>query len=529
MSKFIDARTVVNLINSGDWVLFGGSGGGHGVPESIIESLANRFSDTDEPRDLTLVSVVSLGDWDEQGFNQLTLPGLAERVISSGFINSPKFADLTAAEEIEAYLFPQGVLSQLCRDMAAGRPGLLTKTGLHTYADPRLEGGKQNQRSKEDFVKLVTIDGEEFLLYRSLPVDVGVIRGTTADEKGNITTEEEPYAGEILSIATAVRRRGGIVIAQVKRLAQADTLPGKLVKVPGALVDYVVEMPDQPQTYTTYFNPAYAGIIRQPSSSIPDLPLDIRKVIARRGAMELAPGDLVNLGYGIANGISTVAVEEGFVDEVTLTIEQGIFGGITAGGMDAGAGVNFDAIIEQSSQFDFYDGGGLDIAFLSFAQVDSQGNVNVSSFGKGPLGPGGFVNISQGTKRVIFVGTLTTGGLEIVPNGQIGVTLTKEGRIRKWVPQVKQITFSGQYALELGQEIYYFTDRGVFQLLEEGITLIEIANGIDLESDVLDQIEFPVCVSPELKKMDPRLFQSESMGILEEFRNRVRNEEEKLK
>ena len=524
MPEFIDAKTGAELITNGDWVLFGGSGGGHGVAEAIIEALASRFEKTSEPRDLTLISVVSIGDWLERGFNRLALPGLVQRVISAGFNNCPRIAALAAANEIEAYLFPQGVLSQLCRDMSAGRPGLVTTTGLHTFVDPRQQGGKQSKRTKDDLVTIVTLQDKDYLFYKSLPVTVGVIRGTTADERGNITTEEEPYAGEIFSIATAVRRRGGVVIAQVKRIASAGTLSGKLVKVPGALVDYVIETPDQAQTYETYFDPAYAGIIRYPDGPISEFPLDIRKVIARRAAMELAPADLVNLGFGIANGISLVAAEEGFVYELTLTIEQGIIGGITAGGKDAGAGVNFDAIIDQPYQFDFYDGGGLDIAFLSFAQVDASGNVNVSDYGSGPLGPGGFINISQGAKRIVFVGTLTTGGLEIEPDNKRGVILKQEGNIRKWVPQVNQITFNGQYALEQGQDVRYFTDRGVFRLLPEGITLVEIAPGVDLQNDVLDQIGFSVQVSPDLEQKDCRIFRNQPMGILEEFRNRTRNQ-----
>ena len=524
MTKLIDAATAAGLIRRGSWVLFGGSGGGHGVPEAVILALADRFKTSGEPQDLTLVSIVSLGDWETAGFNRLALPGLAKRVISAGFNNCPKFAEMATAEAIEAYLFPQGVLSQLCRDMAAGRPGLLTQVGLHTYVDPRHEGGKQNARTEEDLVQLVKLDdGQEFLLYRALPVDVAIIRGTTADENGNITTEEEPYAGEIFSIAAAARRRNGIVIAQVKRVAVANTLPGKAVKVPGALVDYVVEVPHQTQTYQTHFNPAYAGLIRQPARSIASLPFDIRKVMARRAAMELAPGDLVNLGFGVSNGIAPVAVEEGFVDDLTLTVEQGVFGGVTAGGKDAGAGINFDAMIDQPYQFDFYDGGGLDIAFLSFAQVDAQGNVNVSRYGRGPMGPGGFINISQGTKRVIFSGTLTTGGLDIGPDGQGGVSLRREGRLRKWVPQVEQITFSGAYALKRGQQIRYVTDRAVFDLTPTGIVLIEIAAGIDLQGDVLAQIEFPVQISPKLKEMDPRLFQAGPMKILAEFRGRTRS------
>ncbi|MCP5150099.1 MAG: 3-oxoacid CoA-transferase [Chromatiales bacterium] len=522
MVAIVEAARAVEAIGNGDTVLFGGSGGGHGVAEAVIEALADRFRETGEPRDLTLMSVVSLGDWESAGFGRLALPGLARRVISAGLNNCPAFARMAADEAIEAYLLPQGVLSQVTRDMAAGRPGLLTTVGLHTFVDPRLEGGRQNARSTDSLVELVTVGDEEYLLYRALPIDVAVIRGTTVDEEGNLSAEEEAYSGELLSIAAAARRRGGVVIAQAKRLAKAGTLHGKAVKVPGALVDYVVEAPSQRQTYQTDFDPAYAGIIRRPTTAMRPLPFDIRKVIARRAAMELAPGDLVNLGFGVSNGISLVAVEEGFMDDITLTVEQGIFGGVTAGGKDAGAGVNFHAMLDQSDNFDFYDGGGLDIAFLSFAQVDAEGNVNVSRYGGLPMGSGGFINISQGTRRVVFSGTLTTGGLEVAPNGRDGVAIAREGRVRKWMTKVDQVTFSGRYARERGQQVTFVTDRAVLELRPEGITLVEIADGVDLQRDVLDQIEFEVRVAPTLRAMDPRLFRDAPMGLLAEFRQRAR-------
>lgn len=352
MNKLITAAEAAGLINSNAAVLVGGSGGGHGVPETVLEALSNRYIRENQPKDLTLISIVSIGNWESKGFSKLAIPGLIKCVISAGLNNSPQMAEMAKANEIEAYLFPQGVLSQLCRDTAGGRPGLLTQVGLRTFADPRLEGGKQSECSTQELVRLVQIDGEDYLLYKSLPVDVAIIRGTTADESGNITADEEPYAGELFSIASAARRRGGIVIAQVKNLAADKSLPSRDVKVPGALVNYIVVDSEQSQTYQTHYNPAYAGKIRMPINKVAVLPLDIRKVIARRAAYELFPGDLVNLGFGVSTGISLIAAEEGIADKLTLTAEQGIFRGITAGEKDLGAGVNFDAMIDQSYQFD---------------------------------------------------------------------------------------------------------------------------------------------------------------------------------
>ncbi|MCF3935213.1 3-oxoacid CoA-transferase [Acuticoccus sp. M5D2P5] len=521
MVKFIDAAEAANLVATGDTVLFGGSGGGHAVPEAIIEALAARYKSTGDPKGLTLVSVVSLGDWQETGFNILAEPGLAKRVISGGFNNCPRFAALAFADEIEAYTLPQGVLSMLCRDMAAGRPGLLTRTGLHTFMDPRQSGGRQSPSAKEDLIDLITINGEEFLLYKSFPVNVSIIRGTTADENGNISMEEEAFYGENFSMAAAAHLHGGITIAQVKQVATAGNLHGRHVKVPGAVVDYVVVEPEQRQTYLTGYSAAYAGEIRVPDKSIKPIPFDVRKVIARRGAMELFPGAVVNLGFGVSNGISAVAAEEGFYRELTLTVEQGIIGGVPAVGKDAGAGVNYDMMADQPLQFDFYDGGGLDLAFLSFAEVDANGNVNVSRYAKSINGPGGFINIAQGAKKVIFSGTLTAGGLDIVP-GDGSLTIRKDGAVQKWLPNVGQITFNGRFGLEQGQEILYITDRAVFRMTPGGLEVQEIAPGIDLQKDVLDRIGFDVIVSDNLKTMDEAIFREEPMNLATHFRARSR-------
>ncbi len=523
MAEVITAAAAAELIGDGMSLLFGGSGGGHAVPEAVIVALAERYRQTKAPRGLTLASVVSLGDWDSTGFGHLAQEGLAKRVISAGFNNCPKIAALALAGEIEAYTLPQGVLSQLCRDMAGGRPGLVTPIGLGTFVDPRQAGGCQSPEGGAPLVSLMSVDGEDYLFYRCWPIDVAIVRGTTADEAGNVTMEEEAYFGEIMSMACAARRNGGRVIVQVKRLAAGGTLPGKEVKLPGALVDYIVVDPEQPQTYQTRFDPGYAGRLRKPAQAFERLPFDIRKVIARRAAMELAPGDLVNLGFGVSNGIAPVAAEEGFHRDLTLTVEQGIIGGVPAGGKDAGAGTNYEAMVDQPYQFDFYDGGGLDIAFLSFAQVDTQGNVNVSRYGSAVTGPGGFINISQGAPRVVFSGTLTAGGLKVLPDGEGGIRIEREGKVDKWLRRVEQITFSGPVARDRGQEVLYITDRAVFRLEEDGPLLIEIAKGADIDRDIRAHVGFTLQVSPDLKEMDQRLFREEAMGLAEQFRARQRH------
>lgn len=514
----ISARQAASLISSGDCVYFGGSSAGHAVPEAIIDALRDVYSERGAPEDLMVVGTVPIGDWlaTGLGFNKLSAPGLVRRVVASGLSNCPALGQLALANKIEAYTIPQGVLAQLARENAAGRPGVITKVGLYTFADPRIGGCRQSERSKEDMVALVDIQGEEHLLYKTFPIQVAILRGSIADEKGNISLEDEAYVGESMSIAAAARRSGGIVIVQVKRVAASNTLNQREVRIPGVLVDYLVVDPDQRQTYATEYSPAYAGKMRVPDGAIEALPLDVRKIIARRAALELTPGATVNIGYGISNGISVVAAEEGIYRSVTLTAEQGVIGGIPAPGMDAGAGTNYDMIAPQPDQFDFYDGGGLDIAFLSSAEVDRHGNVNVSRFGTKIIGPGGFINISQGARKVVFSGTLTAEGLSAKPDGG-SLVIANEGTVKKWVKDVNQITFSGNYAKERQQEVVFITERAVFELTPNGLMLTEVAPGISVEKDVLPNIEFDVIVSPDLKLMDARIFKNEPMNLAERF------------
>jgi propionate CoA-transferase len=511
--RVVTADEAAKLVASGDTLLIGGSGAGHSVPDTLIAAIAKRFLADGEPRNLTTVHPVGLGDRASRGIGHLAHPGLLKRVVCGTLVDSPPVERMAAANEIEAYTLPQGCLSQLTREMAAGRPGLVTHVGLNTFIDPRYGGGKQSKRATEDLVELAVIDGKEYLRFKPFHVDIALIRGTTADEDGNITMEHEAVFGEMLSMAQAARRAGGIVIAQVKRMALRGTLPPKQVKIPGMLVDLIVVDPAQTQTYFTVHDPAYAGEMKVPLTSIAALPFSMRKVVARRAALELFSGAICNLGSGISTGIASIAAEEHALDAVVLTNEQGLIGGAPATGNEPGAGRNYQAMVDQPYQFDFYDGGGLDLAFLSFAEVDEGCNVNVSRFGDRIVGPGGFINISQNAKTMIFSGTFTAGGLDIAwPDGV--TEIRKEGAEKKFVRAVEQVTYSGALAAQNGQRALYVTERAVFRRNEAGrLELIEIAPGIDLERDIFAQMKFTPDVSPALKQMDVRIFRPEPMGL----------------
>jgi propionate CoA-transferase len=510
--KVVTADEAARHVRSGDTLLIGGSGGGHAVPEALIAAIERRFLAEGEPRALTSLHPVGLGDRGDRGVSRFAHPGMLKRIVCGTLVDSPRIEELALADKVEAYTLPQGALSQLTREMAAGRPGLVTHTGLHTFVDPRHGGGRQSASAREDLVELLEIDGREWLRYKPFHVDVALLRGTTADEDGNVTMEHEAIFGEMLSMAQAARRAGALVVVQVKRLAVRGALPAKQVKIPGMLVDLVVVDPEQTQTYYTAYSPTYAGELRVPLSAIEPLAFDARKVIARRAALELFPRAVCNLGSGISTGIARVAAEERVLEQVVLTNEQGMIGGAPAGDREAGASRNYWAMIDQPYQFDFYDGGGLDLAFLSFAQVDRHCNVNVSRFGGRIIGPGGFINISQNARTVVFSGTFTAGGVELgFPEGRLRIE--QEGRSRKFVAEVEQVTYSGRYAIERGQRVLYVTERAVFRATADGLELVEIAPGIDLERDVVGQMEFRPRVSPDLGIMDARLFVPAPMGL----------------
>ncbi len=521
--KVISAEEAARLIKSGDSVMVSGSGGGHCIPEAILVEVEKRFLAENMPRDLCLIHVVGLGDRDTKGVARFCHEGMLKRSITSALIDSPVMIGMARDDKIESYTLPQGVLSQITRDMAGGRPGLITKVGLHTFVDPRQLGARQSPSSKEDLVELMTIDGEEWLRYKPFPIDIALLRGTTADEDGNVTMEQEALFGEMLSTAQACRRNGGLVIVQVKRLATRGSLPPKQVKIPGILVDYIVVDPEQRQTYATDYNPAYAGELRVPLAHMKKLPFSERKIIARRAAMEILPGAICNLGAGISTGIAAVASEEELLDDIILTNEQGFIGGAPLTGVDSGTAQNYDALVDAPYQFDFYDGGGLDIAFLSFAEVDPSGNVNISRFGDKIVGIGGFINISQNARKVVFSGTFTAGGLETrFEDGKFRIA--QEGRHRKFIGAIEQICYNAAFAFEQGRTALFVTERAVFRASADGLELIEIAPGIEIERDILPHMGFRPSIAPRVKQMDSRLFTPDLMGLREDIRRGASDE-----
>ena len=461
---------------------------------------------------MSKVSIITAGE-------AAALVGDSMTVTTSGFVASDmpeaQLGRMVLENKIEGYNLPQGTLSQLFRDIAAHRVGTITHVGLNTFADPRIEGGKLNSITTEDLVEVVSILGEEKLLYKSFPIDIAFIRGTYSDENGNITMEHEVASLESTSIAQAVRNSGGKVIVQVEKVVKNGCLDPKLVKIPGIYVDAVVvceDMKDHEQCVGCEYDGSMTGDFSVPLSSLTYPKLSAKKIIGRRAAMELKSDSVVNLGIGVPEYISMVAGEEGIGDYMTLTVEAGPVGGVPQGGPKFGGSVNPEAILDQPYQFDFYDGGGVDYAFLGLAQADSRGNINVSKFGPRIAGCGGFINITQNAKRVFFCGTFTAGGLSVsFDNGELQIV--SEGREQKFIKQVEQITFSGEYANKTGQPVLYITERAVFELRKDGVYLIEVAPGIDIQSQIIDQMGFVPKMDGQPKLMDSRIFREELMGL----------------
>jgi propionate CoA-transferase len=505
MAKVISAARAAELIKDGQTIA-GTTMGLSTWPEEIVIAIEERFLATGHPENITVVHGSGCGDWKDRGTHHLGHRGLTRRLICAHTGSAPRMAKLVEMDQAECYILPQGAIVQLYRAMAGNKP-YLSKVGLGTFVDPRVEGGKSNPSARQDFVEIVEMGGEEYLHYKPIPIDVAMLRGSTVDENGNLTMDREVIFMEGLPLAQAVKRNGGIVIVQAEYLARAGSLHPQKVKIPGVLVDYIVlAKPENHQmTQQTYFNPAFAGDVRVPEQSIPVLPLSKRKIIARRAAMELGQKVITNLGIGMPEGVALVASEEGVADTMTLTVEAGIFGGVPQGGLDFGAAYNHEAVIDHPSMFDFYDGGGLDIAFLGMAQVDREGNVNVSKFGPKINGCGGFINISQNAKKVVFCGTFTNGADLRIEDNRLHVRI--EGNTRKFIDAVDQITFSGKYARSVKQPVFYVTERAVFKLEEEGLVLKEIAPGVDLEKDILGQMAFRPAIAGDLKSMPGKIFQ----------------------
>lgn len=519
-SKLISIDQAVSLIKDKDKLVVGGFvGSGH--PEALTSALEKRFIDEGHPRDLELYFVAGQGDAKTRGLNHFGHEGMVKRAVGGHWGLAPKLGKLALENKLEAYNLPQGVISHMFRDIAAGKPGTITHVGLQTYVDPRLEGGKVNNVTTEEIVEVVRFDDHDYLRYKHFGLDVCLIRGTTADEFGNISMEQEVAPLDALAQAMATKKRGGIVICQVMRLARGGGINQLFVQIPGILVDYIVliDMVKEPQlhmqTFQEQYCPYYSGQVQFPEDSLfSPMESSIRKIIARRSLLELLPLGhcTVNLGIGMPEGIANVAREENLRDKMTLTVESGPIGGLPASGLSFGASFSPSCVLPQPSQFDFYDGGGLDIAFLGAGEIDSTGNVNVSKFGPKFAGCGGFINITQNARRVVFCTTFTADGLKTEQkDGRLRII--EEGKTAKFVEKVQQITFSGKYALEKGTEVTYVTERGVFKLTKAGLTLTEIAPGVDLQRDLIDQMKFRPAIAEPLKLMNPAIFTEGKMNL----------------
>lgn len=513
--KVITSAEAAAMIKSNSTLCSQGMGG-NDVAEELMLELEKRFLETGEPRHLSWMHSSGQGDKGNRGLNHMAHEGLLDWIMGGHFGPAVKIQDMIAENKIQAYNLPQGVISHMFRDIAGNRP-TISRIGLYTFADPRVEGGRLNEVTTEDIVEVIELDGKEYLKYNHpKKLDYAFLRGTYADERGNISLEEEPCYLESLQAAQAVKNSGGIVFVQVKKVVPYGSLDMRKIRIPGTLVDYVVPVSDisnHMMTFDEQFNPAYCGNCRAVvESAKKQMKLDAKKIISRRAAMELKPDSVINLGIGVPEGVGVVAEEEGLRDSLTLSIESGPVGGVPVGGIGFGASLNPDAILFQSTQFDSYDGGGLDLAYLGLAEADAQGNVNVSKFGPKIAGAGGFINITQATKDVIFCGTMTAGGLKVaVEDGKLKIL--QEGAIKKLVPAVQQITFSAKFAVETEQNVLYITERAVFKLTKEGMTLIEIAPGMDLQKDIIDQMGFTPVIAEDLKEMDACIFREGLMGL----------------
>lgn len=521
MAEFCTADAAAALIGDGATISVSSSSG-LGCPDAMLAAIGRRFGQTGHPRQLTSVHPIAAGDmYGIGGIEHLAQDGLLKRVIAGSLpsgpssMPSPRIWQMIGDDRIEAYNLPSGILYHMHREAAAKRPGILTKVGMDTFVDPLLMGGRMNACSKEDLVTRVMFDGQEWLYFRSIPIDVALVRGTSSDENGNLSTEHEGGFLGGYDQAMAAHNNGGLVIAQVKRVVKAGSLPPQGVRIPGTVVDYVVTAPDQLQTTETPYEPAISGEVRVPDEQFSFMPWQPTKPMARRAAMELQAGDVINLGFGISALVPRILLEAGKADAVTWVIEQGAVGGIPLLDFQFGCAANSQAIMASPDQFSYFHGGGFDRSMLSFLQIDAAGNVNVSRLAARPhvtAGVGGFIDITASARSIVFIGTFTTGGLRLkVEDGCMHIE--REGKISKIVPAVEHVTFSGQRAIGQHQQVIYITERCVIRLLPEGLTVTEIAPGIDLKRDILNRTEVKLLVSDQLRLMDARLFAPESYEL----------------
>lgn len=516
-ANFVTPQDAVELIKDGNTVCTIGMTL-VSASEAILKAIEKKFLEEGYPNHLTLLH--SCGQSDRKdGIQHFAHEGLVTRIIGSHWGLQPRWMEMIANNQVEAYCLPQGQIAQLYRSMACGLPGKMSKVGIGTFVDPRIEGGKMNERTKklDDIVDIIEYKGQEYMMYNQIPIDVCIIRGTVCDEMGNLTTDEEAMKLEVLPAVMATKRYGGKVIAQVKAVAQTGTLNPKSVTVPGVFIDAVVvcENPieDHRQTSSWYFDPSYSGQLRVPQTAIEPLSFNVRKFIGRRATMEIYEGAVINLGTGIPNDvIGKICNEEQVSDDMMITVESGIYGGVQAGGIDFGIGQNLYAMIGHHEQMDYYNGAGVDITFMGLGELDGKGNINSTKMGSRCTGAGGFIDITQNAKKVVFTGTFTTKGTEYGFNGET-LTILNEGQVHKMVENVAQISFNGEIARAKGQEVIIVTERAVFKLEPEGVVLIEIAPGMDLEKDILNQMDFKPIVSKELKTMDKCLFAEERFGL----------------
>ncbi len=518
-NKVITAAEAIALVRDNDVVATTGFVQSC-IPEGLHAALEQRFVETGAPKGLTLIMCAGAGDSKGLGTGRLHHEGLLKRVIAANFGRMPKVAEAARDNKIQAYNLPQGIISKLYRSCASGQPGLFSKVGLHTYVDPRLGGGKVNEATTEDLVKLVEAEGREWLFYKATPIDVALIRATSADPSGNLSMEKEALTLDSLAQAMGAHNNGGIVIAQVERVVEQGSLKPKDVKVPGILVDCVV-VADPPEmhrmNYGVLYDPALSGEVRVPVEGMAKMQLDERKIIARRAAFELPPNGVINLGVGAPDGVAAVANEEKVTEYIVMTTEAGAVGGVLAGGSSFGSSANAHSIIDQNQMFDFYHGGGLDLTCLGMAECDAKGNVNTSKFGGRLNGCGGFIDISQNARAVVFCGTFTGGGLKLAIEGG-AIRIVQEGKFRKFMENVEQVTFSGSFAAERSQPVLYVTERCVFQLTPGGLELIEVAPGIEIERDILAQMDFKPIINKPIA-MNPRIFVDEPMELLSDLLN----------